>query len=278
MLYLNKEPVVPTIFPDGTSQVWNIDFIKRNNMSLDYCAGGDAPFAADILWIFEDEVEVIHLCQLVKLLKAYRLRPSLYIPYLPYARQDKYPNNEATFAFHAFRDVLNDMHLEAVHILDPHCLAQMKGIYHARIHEPDIAIEETIRLKSVDKLIFPDNGAMVRYAALSSKYDSVFFNKKRDKSGEITELTLVGEGISPKDSCLVVDDICDGGATFLKIAAHLRDVGRLGLYVTHGLFSKGREDLDNAFDYVAVYNYSFFYNLGCGYYNIGDLRNLRRTI
>ena len=41
--------------------------------------------------------------------------------------------------------------------------------------------------------------------------------------------------------CLIVDDICDGGGTFVGSAKLLIEAGadRVDLYVTHGIFSKG---------------------------------------
>jgi ribose-phosphate pyrophosphokinase len=43
---------------------------------------------------------------------------------------------------------------------------------------------------------------------------------------------------------LVVDDLCDGGATFLALADALADVvADAGLYVSHGVFSKGLDAL-----------------------------------
>lgn len=48
------------------------------------------------------------------------------------------------------------------------------------------------------------------------------------------------------DDILIVDDICDGGATFLKIAKELPNTN-LYLYVTHGIFSKGLGDLSRYF-------------------------------
>jgi ribose-phosphate pyrophosphokinase len=40
---------------------------------------------------------------------------------------------------------------------------------------------------------------------------------------------------------LIVDDICDGGRTFIELAKVLREYGpsQITLYVTHGIFSKG---------------------------------------
>jgi len=43
-----------------------------------------------------------------------------------------------------------------------------------------------------------------------------------------------------KMDCIIVDDICDGGGTFIGLAEELRrrNAASLYLYVTHGIFSK----------------------------------------
>ena len=58
MIKFNGIIVRPTIFPDGTSQVW-----KLANLSEDDDAENH------ILWEFEDEAEIFHLAQLVELVK-----------------------------------------------------------------------------------------------------------------------------------------------------------------------------------------------------------------
>jgi len=64
------------------------------------------------------------------------------------------------------------------------------------------------------------------------------------ETGRITELIIDSEDLKGQD-CLVVDDICDGGATFLRLALALKakNAGRLYLAVSHGIFSKGLDQL-----------------------------------
>ena len=47
-----------------------------------------------------------------------------------------------------------------------------------------------------------------------------------------------------------MDDICDGGGTFLGLADELRkrNAGPLHLAISHGIFSKGTEVLRQKFD------------------------------
>ena len=52
--------------------------------------------------------------------------------------------------------------------------------------------------------------------------------------------------------CIIVDDICDGGGTFLGLAAELKklNAGALILAVTHGLFTKGIHPLQGEFEHI----------------------------
>jgi ribose-phosphate pyrophosphokinase len=54
-----------------------------------------------------------------------------------------------------------------------------------------------------------------------------------------------------------VDDLCDGGATFIGAAKCLRDAGAkfVGLVVPHGIFSRGVSHvLDNGIDHIHTSN------------------------
>lgn len=61
-----------------------------------------------------------------------------------------------------------------------------------------------------------------------------------------------------KGSVCVVDDLVDGGFTFLSLAEMLKrtqpNITSLNLYVTHGLFSKGTEELKKFYDRIYVHN------------------------
>jgi hypothetical protein len=99
---IGNYPVIPTIFPDGTSQVWKLpdEILERSNVT--------------VTWKFSSEAEVMHLAQLRAILQVYRVTAHLEIRYLPYARQDKGVSNASTFALTPFASLLNAMHWETV--------------------------------------------------------------------------------------------------------------------------------------------------------------------
>jgi len=54
--------------------------------------------------------------------------------------------------------------------------------------------------------------------------------------------------MSPGDRVLIIDDICDGGRTFIEITKLLLQAGveSVSLHVSHGLFSQGIDVLKEA--------------------------------
>lgn len=76
--------ITPTFFPDGTGQVWKLPTNIKNAVQFAYFT--------EVIWIFENEAELIHVCQLAQLiakLSNRHIRASLFIPYLPYGRRIK---------------------------------------------------------------------------------------------------------------------------------------------------------------------------------------------
>ena len=80
----------------------------------------------------------------------------------------------------------------------------------------------------------------------------VFCEKRRDPAtGKIYKTDVLADDLSGK--CAVIsDDICDGGYTFIKIAEQLREknIEKIVLFVTHGIFSKGLDVFDGLIDEV----------------------------
>ena len=71
-------------------------------------------------------------------------------------------------------------------------------------------------------------------------------SKNRDvKTGKLTGFSVYTDDLNGKD-CLIVDDICDGGGTFIGLAEKLKNKnsGKLYLAVSHGIFSNGFTNLD----------------------------------
>lgn len=102
-------------------------------------------------------------------------------------------------------------------------------------------------------LVAPDAGAHKRVLALGERFGApvVCCAKLRNTAtGKLSGARVLDE--VPDLPLLVVDDICDGGGTFVALVALLRRHSDrpLGLYVTHGLCTKGVAPLR---DYARLY-------------------------
>jgi len=108
-------------------------------------------------------------------------------------------------------------------------------------------------------LVCPDKGAVGRCTDIKEQLnlnDMVLCEKRRDPStGKIIKTEVLIDDLSGK-CAVITDDICDGGFTFIKIAEQLRqkNVSKIVLFVTHGIFSKGLEVFDDLIDEIITTN------------------------
>lgn len=190
----------------------------------------------------------------------------LILPYLPYARADRRFVPGDCFGLAAFGNLLNSMAFDAVATLDAH--SKKSGVYveHLLDVSPLPLIQDAIvkfaRRSGVKQItvLFPDKGAAERYTlpdVLGCNVEAfevqvLHCKKRRDPAtGALSGFDVPAAKEFASQAALIIDDICDGGGTFIGIADAL--VGRglqLGLYVTHGIFSKGFGALRARFDRI----------------------------
>lgn len=247
MIKLNNAPINVTKFPDNTSQVWKVtSFSKTYNI---------------ICWYFESENEIILLAQLKALLDSKGLKVnSLYIDYLPYARQDKDISNDSTFALIPFANILNSLNFKSIEILDPHSKRALELIKNSSASYFHFTIQNVLKIEQPDVICFPDAGACSKYSGklVYTQYLHITGSKVREQStGHITNYTVDGDVVGK--NVVIVDDICDGGATFVILTKKLIELGanRISLLVTHGLFTKGKDILYKA-GISAIYSKDFY--------------------
>jgi ribose-phosphate pyrophosphokinase len=228
------------MFPDNTSQVWklpvNILPPKTNKLIARY---------ADIKWDYSDEGEFLQLAQLKDLLDEHGILVELTLTYLPYGRQDKEIDNFSTFALRTFAKLLNSLNFHNIHINDPHSQIALDLIKNSYAIYPIQEVENVIIQTKSDMICYPDNGASEKYREVyNRKLPRLHGEKIRDQlTGNIISYKLLGD--PSNKNVLIVDDICDGGATFKILAKDLLAAGAKSvvLFVTHGIFSKGTRTL-----------------------------------
>ena len=227
MIQLNGKLVIPTRFPDNTTQVWKLDL----------------PDTAMVRYTYEGDAELFQLFQLLDLLRTDPNRViSLYVDYFPYARQDKPIANDSCFSLLTLVDILNTR-VDFIYTIDVHNPNKFLGYDFVLMNELPI-IDDIASRNGADIVVFPDSGAASRYKTTKPAY---FASKVRNQeTGEITGMTLPE---LPRDvTILVCDDICDGGKTFVELSKLMQEYSpkKMILYVSHGIFSKGINVLHDA--------------------------------
>lgn len=243
------ETITPTIFPDGTSQVYKVQEITKNYRN---CT------EAEIIWQFENEAELMHVAELSDLLDSYIGYPRpfkiLNIPFLPYGRQDKPISNSTTFAQRTFTKLIDAMEFDRVISFDVHGVCAIKNLH--KLSAVPI-ITNIFKDNGYDIVALPDGGAAERYYI--EDVPSVHAIKERDpRTGKIVDYYLQNEYKNAKGELievelkdkkvLIVDDLIDGGATFIELSKLLKEQGvkSISLYTSHGIFSKGKDHLIEA--------------------------------
>ncbi|WP_420551440.1 ribose-phosphate diphosphokinase [Tenacibaculum aiptasiae] len=175
------------------------------------------------------------------------------LPYFPAARQDRLMQTGEPLSVKVYADIINAQNYESVTIFDPHSEVAPAVLNNCKVIDNHAFIRQiTQQLPDDLLLISPDGGALkkiYKVAAHLQKYEVIEGSKSRNvRTGELTGFKVYAEDLKGKD-CLVVDDICDGGGTFLGLAQELKakNAGNLYLAVSHGIFSRGFEDLEKVF-------------------------------
>lgn len=230
MIKLNGTIVIPTIFPDKTSQVWRLESFQYPD------------FTNIVTWEFENEAEFMHVAQLFALIASRtKTKTILELPFFPYARQDKEISNDTTFAREVFANLLRALPgIDKVKTIDIHS-SQNDG-YFIVSESPEKYIAKAVRAVGPTVIVFPDEGARTRYGKLFPTFDVITCTKTRDQAtGKILAMEYAGQ-VKETDILLIVDDICDRGGTFMLCAALFKNqVAEINLFTTHGIYSGGTE-------------------------------------
>ena len=199
--------------------------------------------------------------------RACRAPIHLNMPYVPYARQDRVCNPGEALAAKVFCQMINAQDYESVTIFDPHSDVVPALLDRVVVKDAAEAIGLVLeRSEFADGVTFiaPDAGAQKRVLKLAKRFgvDSVACAEKvRDtKTGEILGVDLDFDFPAGKPA-LVIDDICDGGATFIALSENITtkcaSYSPLFLYVSHGIFSKGVDRVADHYDHIfAGYNWT----------------------
>ena len=198
----------------------------------------------------------------------------LKLSYLFNARADRVFDKGLPLPIKLFANILNSYNFDKVYIDDCHSEVGIALIDNV-VHNPQWNCfiqqkHEIERFLGKDyTLCAPDLGATKKIFELSQKlkHDSyIQAIKVRDvKTGNIVKCDLLESKVS--GNVVISDDCADGGASFIYLAEKLKERGadKVGLFVTHGIFSKGLKVLEGKVDYI------WCRNIICDYISDQDL-------
>lgn len=193
----------------------------------------------------------------------------LYIPYLLGSRSDRqFQEGGTSYLVDVIAPIINSLNFESVTVIDVHsdvasaCINNLKvidntGFIYKALRDSDQKVEYGGFV-----LVSPDAGALKKIynvaKTIDYKGEIIVASKHRDLDGRIThtEVPLEIGGFQYKDF-VIIDDICDGGRTFIEIAKVIREkrsATKIFLIVTHGIFSAGLKELSEYFNHIYTTN------------------------
>ena len=176
----------------------------------------------------------------------------LLLPYFPGARQDRVMVSGEPLTVKVYADLINAQGFQKVSVYDPHSEVTSALLNQVAVISNHEFVKKCIGDKKDYLLISPDGGALKKIYKVSQFLGGVPViecSKIRDvKNGQLTGFTVYSDDLKNKPN-FIVDDICDGGGTFLGLAEKLKEknAGPIYLIVSHGIFSKGFSELEKQF-------------------------------
>jgi len=187
------------------------------------------------------------------------------LPYLSYARQDRICSPGQAFGLQMVVDMLASLGPNEVVVDDIHSnvakslFTKHNIVFNERTQDfifdrYHLAPANSSKFAGDWVIVAPDEGATSKSQVIADRCNVKMFQgwKVRDPStGDITGTAVDCGDFRGKDVWLV-DDCADGGRTFIELAKVIRqrNAGKLGLFVTHAIFSKGKDILYEHFNYL----------------------------
>ncbi|WGH49974.1 ribose-phosphate pyrophosphokinase [Pseudoalteromonas phage vB_PtuP_Slicky01] len=167
-------------------------------------------------------------------------RVSLVLNYMPQARADRVFKPTNSLGVKVVADFINTLHFTTVYVLEAHSSKVIEYLDRVEVIDSILPFE----LKNKEYVYCaPDAGATERVKAKMPK-GSVFLQAYKTRcpdTGHVLSFDFDATIDIQGKTIVMVDDICDGGGTFVGLAARLKALGcaKVILSVAHGIFPRG---------------------------------------
>lgn len=187
-----------------------------------------------------------------------KLPVRLILPYVPYARADRRFTEGDCCGIAGFARFIHAMSFDSIACLDIHSSEAEAWLPVTNV-SPDRFILQAINSfgqqfgSHAVNVLLPDDGAVGRYKIPAMAgcntwgIDVQVYNAKKKREAATGKLSGFLVPQMPVHPTLIVDDICDGGGTFIGIAEQLPHIPDMALYTTHGIYSNGLKPLKKWF-------------------------------
>lgn len=219
----------------------------------------------------------------------------VHVPYLLGARSDRIFEPGGNDYLYMLLNILGDQAIQEIYVLDLHnpSAVMLENLNSLTLEDllrthPTAKTEVSNLLGVYNELtiLAPDKGAIDRAKSFRDGLDLPSYLLPLSKERTDKGITITGAGNmgrwDSEDVILIVDDICDGGGTFIATAEYLRRVGykgHIGLWVTHGIFSKGFTELKKHLEFIITTNsYADFGGIEQGSVKDKDLKGFLHQI
>lgn len=222
---------------------------------------------------FTSSDDIMELALLVDVIRSLCTEPqlTLVIEYLAYSRQDRRTGAGQPASLKVFSKMINDMKFTKVLIVDPHSDVAEALLDNSIVIDQYLPFLATfaqfVHPKDAEDwvLVSPDSGATKKTYDIAKSFglNSLVIQGLKHRNTATGKIT--GTSVSYDTSVdytqkklVVIDDICDGGRTFIELGHKLQVVGakEIWLYVTHGIFSseENLNSLVDIYDKVLCFN------------------------
>lgn len=203
----------------------------------------------NVYWKYQSDAELMEVLLVCNALKEQGADVVLIAPYLPHSRQDRVCHPGEAFALKVLMQTLAALDIP-ICTYDVH--SKVAGRFGPLYNVDQHSCQKS--LPRFDFLIAPDKGAADKakeHKQAKEGVPVVFLSKTRI-DGKVVYEDFTSTELSGK--VCVVDDLCDGGATFVALGEMLRrlhpGITELNLSVTHGCFTQGLDKIKKIYDNV----------------------------
>jgi len=191
---------------------------------------------------YSTDKDLVELASTKQRLDELNKKVNLFVWYMPYSRMDReIPGDLFTLKY--VTDFISKLNFNKVSVMEPHSSktvdlfkkhgVKIKDIYPTKDWLHEVMAKQ--KFTSLDHVVFPDKGARERYSDIDVPNVLTFDKKRNPETGKIEGIELKEGQVNEKRQCIIIDDLCSKGGTFMGVGGSLkqRGVGEVNLLVAH---------------------------------------------